>query len=229
MLNLSQKIYQCRKKAGLSQEALAEVLGVSRQAVSKWETGEAVPELSKLVTLARVFQVSTDWLLGEDESEEEDIHEQTKLAEAGKAEPGRTDKLSEFLNGMPDFLSRLIKKYGWLYGIYQALGGFVLFLTGLLIRAMGRSFGQTVDSFGFGPTGGGVSYYDEAGHLLDPAQMSPGMQRAVNDAIGISSSPVSSAVTGPFDTMGNFVLIIGLVFCATGLLLAWYLYSISKK
>ena len=47
-MNLSEKIYSCRKKAGLSQEALAEKLGVSRQAVSKWETAEAIPELSKI-------------------------------------------------------------------------------------------------------------------------------------------------------------------------------------
>ena len=43
-MNLSEKILYCRKKAGLSQEALAEKLGVSRQAISKWETGESVPE-----------------------------------------------------------------------------------------------------------------------------------------------------------------------------------------
>ena len=38
-MNLQEKIYDCRKKAGLSQEALAEKIGVSRQAISKWETG----------------------------------------------------------------------------------------------------------------------------------------------------------------------------------------------
>ena len=43
-MKLPEKILYCRKRAGLSQEALAERLGVSRQAVSKWETGEALPE-----------------------------------------------------------------------------------------------------------------------------------------------------------------------------------------
>ena len=70
-MNLSEKILYCRKKAGLSQEALAEKLGVSRQAISKWETGESVPELSKLVLLARAFDVTTDWLLSESEPEPE--------------------------------------------------------------------------------------------------------------------------------------------------------------
>ena len=66
-----EKIFYCRKKAGLSQEALAEELGVSRQAVSKWETGDAVPEIGKLVSLAKTFDVTTDWLLSEEEPEEE--------------------------------------------------------------------------------------------------------------------------------------------------------------
>ena len=65
-MNLSEKIQLCRKRAGLSQEALAEKLNVSRQAVSKWETGAAEPELSKLRALAAAFGVTADWLLSEE-------------------------------------------------------------------------------------------------------------------------------------------------------------------
>ena len=68
-MKLPEKICYCRKKAGLSQEVLAEQLGVSRQAVSKWETGEATPEVSKLPLLAQIFHVSLDWLLSEAEPE----------------------------------------------------------------------------------------------------------------------------------------------------------------
>ena len=57
------KISFCRKKAGLSQEALATRLNISRQAVSRWEAGEAVPDTEKIVQLSRLFQVSTDYLL----------------------------------------------------------------------------------------------------------------------------------------------------------------------
>ena len=53
-----------RKKRGLSQEELAERLGVSRQAVSKWETGEASPDLSKLLSLSEALGVSLDVLCG---------------------------------------------------------------------------------------------------------------------------------------------------------------------
>ncbi len=72
-MNLQEKIYDCRKKAGLSQEALAEKIGVSRQAISKWETGEATPEISKLLLLAKTFGVTTDWLLSDNEPEEKGV------------------------------------------------------------------------------------------------------------------------------------------------------------
>ena len=64
-MKLHEKIYYYRKKAGLSQDALAEKLGVSRQAISKWETAESVPETAKLAALASVLGISVDWLLGE--------------------------------------------------------------------------------------------------------------------------------------------------------------------
>ena len=70
-MKLHEKIYYCRKKAGLSQDALSERLGISRQAVSKWETGESVPETGKLAALAAALGVSVDWLLSEDEPEED--------------------------------------------------------------------------------------------------------------------------------------------------------------
>lgn len=65
-MKLNEKIYWCRKRAGLSQESLAERIGVSRQSISKWETGEASPEISKLPLLASAFGVTVDWLLSEE-------------------------------------------------------------------------------------------------------------------------------------------------------------------
>ncbi len=60
---LADKIIQLRKKCGWSQEELAEKLGVSRQAVSKWEGAQSVPDIDKILSLARAFGVSTDYLL----------------------------------------------------------------------------------------------------------------------------------------------------------------------
>ena len=65
-MKLHEKIYNLRKEQNLSQEALSEKLGVSRQSVSKWETGEATPEVSKLLALSELFGVTTDYLLKDD-------------------------------------------------------------------------------------------------------------------------------------------------------------------
>lgn len=62
---LAEKIYALRKKNGLSQEQLAEKVGVSRQAVSKWEGGWSTPDLDKLKALCEAFGVSMDELTGE--------------------------------------------------------------------------------------------------------------------------------------------------------------------
>ena len=62
----SEKLYELRKKRGLSQEELAEALDVSRQAISKWESGRAMPEAGKLLTVSEYFGVSLDELMKED-------------------------------------------------------------------------------------------------------------------------------------------------------------------
>jgi len=66
---LSEKLYKLRKNSGLSQEQLAEQLNVSRQAISKWESGTAVPESEKLITISNYFGVSVDYLLKDEEEQ----------------------------------------------------------------------------------------------------------------------------------------------------------------
>ncbi len=68
-MTIGQRIALKRKELGLSQEALGEELGVSRQAIYKWESDGAVPEVEKLKQLARRFGVSVGWLLGVEEAE----------------------------------------------------------------------------------------------------------------------------------------------------------------
>ena len=68
---LAEKIMNLRKKNGWSQEELAAKLNVSRQSVSKWESAMSVPELDKILLLSQIFEVSTDYLL-KDENTEED-------------------------------------------------------------------------------------------------------------------------------------------------------------
>ena len=76
---LADKITEERKKNGWSQEELANQLGVSRQAVSKWESAGAVPDLQRILQMSELFCVSTDYLL-KDEMKAENItyHESTE-------------------------------------------------------------------------------------------------------------------------------------------------------
>ena len=62
-MNLADRIQQLRKSRGISQEELADRIGVSRQAVSKWESGQTSPDLEKIVLLSDYFEVTTEYLL----------------------------------------------------------------------------------------------------------------------------------------------------------------------
>ena len=80
---LSEKLYTLRKKSGLSQEQLAEQLNVSRQAISKWESGASIPESDKLIAISNYFNVSLDYLMKEDNEQSKDTPqtEQSKSAQ----------------------------------------------------------------------------------------------------------------------------------------------------
>jgi len=82
-VSLAKRIAACRKQAGLSQEKLAERMGVSRQTISRWETGEARPDLEKFEQLCGVFSVSADALLfGTQSPAQPDGEEQSRRAKA---------------------------------------------------------------------------------------------------------------------------------------------------
>ena len=61
-MNIGQRIAKCRKNTNISQEQLAEMLEVSRQTISKWETGLATPDTYNIVQLSRIFRVSVEYL-----------------------------------------------------------------------------------------------------------------------------------------------------------------------
>ena len=76
-MTVGQRIAQKRKELGLSQEALGEQLGVSRQAIYKWESDTTLPEIEKLVAMSRIFSVSVGWLLGVEDDAPADPEEKT--------------------------------------------------------------------------------------------------------------------------------------------------------
>ncbi|MYL37401.1 helix-turn-helix domain-containing protein [Halobacillus litoralis] len=85
-MEFGEKLFQLRKEKGLSQEALAEQLKTSRQAVSKWENGQGYPEMEKLLCIGSSFNVSMDYLLKKESErgpeEEQGYYVSRELAEA---------------------------------------------------------------------------------------------------------------------------------------------------
>lgn len=62
-MNIADRIQSLRKSKGISQEQLADVVGVSRQAVSKWESEQTIPDLEKILLMSEYFDVTTDYIL----------------------------------------------------------------------------------------------------------------------------------------------------------------------
>lgn len=212
-MKLNEKIYWCRKQAGLSQEALAELIGVSRQSISKWETGEASPEISKLPLLAKAFDVTTDWLLSEDGIPEEPTPEAEPVAQ--EPSPVQTAAWPGWVENLPGFIGTAVKKFGWLYGVRTAIGGAIFAAFGFLMRAMMGSFTQSI-SFGdpFGAASS-VTWYDEFGNVTS----TPPFVDEVFGSVGMSGGMISS-FTSPAEMISGFVIFIGVATMIAGIVMA---------
>ncbi len=77
-MTIGERIKAYRKEKGLSQEQMAEALNVSRQAITKWESGKGLPDIENLIVLSRTFGVSLDEMVGEEASFQEKIGDQKR-------------------------------------------------------------------------------------------------------------------------------------------------------
>ena len=91
-IEIADRLIKLRKEHGLSQEELADKLGLSRQAVSKWERAEASPDTDNLICLAKLYGVSLDQLLQTDDSVETIVKEQVKEENKNEESIVLTDK-----------------------------------------------------------------------------------------------------------------------------------------
>lgn len=101
-MTLGERIAEKRKENGLSQEALGEELGVSRQSVYKWESGSTLPEIDKLIAMSRLFGVTTGWLLGVEELAQ---------AEAGEAAPPPDSGGPELTEAQLKMVEEIVDRY----------------------------------------------------------------------------------------------------------------------
>lgn len=165
-MKLSEKIGMLRKKAGYSQEELAERLDISRQSVSKWELGDSVPELDKIVRMSELFGVTTDFLLKEEPETEEETERMfgtEKDREQAEAEKERfeSEKNREQAEGRKENPGRMVsreeacaymetvkKASGW---IASAVSLFILSpVTLLFLGACSEYMGSVTEDFAGG-------------------------------------------------------------------------------
>ena len=95
-MRFADKLIQLRKEKGLSQEDLADSLGVSRQAVSRWEQGNTFPDLPNLQKIVKVFGVSADYLICDDYAED-GLNDNAPVFEADKPQSQFDFKANRFL------------------------------------------------------------------------------------------------------------------------------------
>lgn len=151
-MTLQEKIIKLRKKNGWSQEELADKLYVTRQAVSKWESGQSLPDVEKIVHMSKLFGVTTDYLLN-DEIGTEDIIEESasndkKILEQADVDAfldnarKRTKLCAIFLSLM--FLSPVVFYILKLASVenYKLIGGIV----GIVVFAIGFTFFAIADN-----------------------------------------------------------------------------------
>ena len=221
-MTLNNKIAYCRKKAGMSQEGLAEVIGVSRQAISKWETGESTPEVGKLLLLARTFGVTTDWLL----SAEEPIEDKAETEPQGGSNPYYHKSMEEhesypqWIGNLPSSIGRLFKRFGWLLGVYVAVIGFVFSLFGgIVMLAQSYMFNRFA-----GVTNIATVEMDEMIGGF-PSGMNTIVDQYNRDA-GIIIDSVET--NNPVTVIATIMLVIGVVMIIGGIILALVLKKYGK-
>lgn len=191
-MKLGEKIYQHRRQLGLSQEALAEQLGVTRQSVSKWELGTSVPELETVVALARTFGVTTDYLLSD--------FDPISNTEAPPPESAKQD----WLDRLPGFIGKLFRRFGWLSGVYLAAVGAAFTGLGALARFMVNQMFSGFESSFSTITGGPFGYSGFSDPFFD----------AYNQQVNHLTA------NNPVSIMGTFIMILGILMMITGIILA---------
>ncbi len=219
-MKLNEKIYYCRKKLALSQDALAEKIGVSRQAISKWETGAALPELDKLAALARAFDVTADWLLSEEEPEGEKMPPPEEIPQTNVPQK---PMYPAWVDDLPGFLGRTLKRYGWIYGVYLAVVGGLFTGLGAIGRYVANrmmmsanSLMDSMSSFG-GMAFGAPTYVPGLGEVFGES----------SEIAGYGMSTFSQS--NPVSIVCGCIMGIGILMMVGGVLLAIFLKRYGER
>lgn len=135
-MTIGDRIAKYRRNQGLSQEELAEKLGISRQSVSKWERNESLPEADKIPLLAQVFSITTDELLTGGEPKAQQAPPPSRRQGAGA------------------WICWLFRRWGWVGGLILAGYGAAIMGVGFIGKAAFRSMLPPMEIFTDGVTFG---------------------------------------------------------------------------
>lgn len=205
-MTLGEKIQELRRRSGMSQDTLAEVLDVSRQAVSKWERDEAVPETDKIVRIAKVFSVSTDHLL---------LEETPQPAAAPIPQPHNSG------SSVGDRLERFVRRHGYKAGyVMMAVGAFVCII-GLLVMCLVPGFASGIfDSFrGTTDSMGGVMNNNGFGGIPGFGDMQNAFDQQVDqmENVWTSSTTIIALIFAiPATLAGVALVVLGIVIVVKG-------------
>lgn len=221
-MTLGESIYYYRKRAGLSQEELAHQVGVSRQAVSRWELGETSPEAGKLLPLAEALGITTDQLLRGAEPVE---NPPETVFTGEKEETSHSD-----WDRLPGFVARLVRRHGWLAGVYIALQGLGAAIVGGIARAAVKGMFGPAGSFMGGFGGMEVTATDALGNpvSLPPEVLERFMEQA-GVTSGISGGGMVFGMERIFLGVVTVIMGLGILTMIVGGVLAVALYRKGRK
>lgn len=135
---IGERILSLRRMKGISQEDLAQHIGVSRQSVSKWELGDSEPETAKIVELSRYFGVSTDELLGMEDCESA-VNGSFSKNSTGENK-SQTFIREEELTGFLRVFGKGIKRHSYAFGYILMIYGAVMLIFQFIGRIMFQGF-----------------------------------------------------------------------------------------
>ena len=119
-MTLGERIKECRMNSGMSQEKIAEIVGVSRQAVTKWEANQSAPNTENLFKLAEIFCTTVDFLLSDNKEQE-----QTSAAQIYQYFKAEEEKKKDAL--------RILKKRNIVFALIIVSVYLLVYLTGRII------------------------------------------------------------------------------------------------
>jgi len=193
-MTFGEKVQSLRRRSGMSQDTLAEKLEVSRQAVSKWERDETMPETEKVIRIAKLFDVSLDELLLDKEPEP-------------SSEP-RYQSYTPPVSSQPDRFETFLRHHGYKFGYVMMAAGAFICVMAILMRLIwpslaGNFLGAAIpDSFGM--SNFEIAFEDD---------LSAAEQQAIMDALMGSSvfggiyNSMSGSVNSAVAAQANLFLI----------------------